>query len=89
MEMGILLWVALGLAVGRIAQVVLKDHWHSATANNLILGVIGATVAGWLLSKTGFSGPQGLSIWVFVACLAGASATLWAGRAFTSTPILR
>lgn len=87
--MDVLIWIAIGLAVGRLAQMWLKDDWHKATANNLIAGVAGAVIAGWILRMTGYAGLSGVNLFVPIAAIVGAAGALWAGRAFTSTPMLQ
>lgn len=44
--MGILAWIVLGLIVGAITRVIMGDS--GSWASNLILGVAGAIVGGWL-----------------------------------------
>ncbi len=87
--MDVLIWIAAGLAAGRLAQYWLNDDWHNATVNNLVAGVVGAVIAGWILRMTGYAGVTGVNVWVPFAAVAGAALALWAGRAFTSTPTLQ
>lgn len=86
--MNLLIWVVVGLAAGRLAQVVMKDDWHTQTLGNLAVGVLGAVAAGWIV-QVALIGGGGFSIWPLVAALAGAVGLLWAGRSFTSAPVLR
>jgi len=87
--MDLLIWIVVGLVVGRIVQVRLMDDWHDFTPRNLGAGVAGAVIAGWLLRMTGLAGATGISLWVPIVAVVGALAMLWGGRVFTSTPTLR
>jgi uncharacterized membrane protein YeaQ/YmgE (transglycosylase-associated protein family) len=84
--MNIVIWVLIGLVAGRLAQVLFNDSWHTATAGNLVAGVLGAMTGGFVMGMTGLAGATGFSIWVPLAALVGAAAFLAAGRVFTSTP---
>ncbi len=46
MEMGIIGWIIIGLLAGWVASMVLNRH-HGLIVN-LIIGLIGAVIGGWL-----------------------------------------
>lgn len=49
-----LLWILLGAVAGWIASMVMgKDHKMGALAN-IVVGIIGAFLGGWLLGLLGF-----------------------------------
>jgi uncharacterized membrane protein YeaQ/YmgE (transglycosylase-associated protein family) len=58
--MGFLSWIVIGLLAGWLASKVVKGH-GSGLFGNLIVGVVGALLGGWLagtflhLSLTGFN----------------------------------
>lgn len=86
--MDILIWIAVGIGAGLLAQFALKDKWSGGMVGNLVVGALGAVVAGWLLRAIWAAGASGLSVWGLVAAFAGAAGFLWAGRSFTSNPTL-
>ncbi len=58
---GLLTWIVVGVAAGWLAGVV--THTHRSIMGDLILGVIGAVVAGWITDLN--VGDDGL-IWTII-----------------------
>ncbi len=73
--MSILAWIILGLISGFIAS-KLVNHSGSGTLLDIVLGIFGAFVGGWLFTMIGSTGVTGFNLWsVFVAVI-GAALTL-------------
>lgn len=60
--MGILSWIIFGAIAGWLASIVLKTNDQQGALGNIIVGIIGAVVGGWLagflfdgVSVTGFN----------------------------------
>ena len=65
--MGILTWIVLGLIAGFIASKIV-NHTGQGLLLDILLGVIGAVVGGYLFSLFGAEGATGLNIYsMFVA----------------------
>lgn len=70
--MGIISWVIFGAIAGWIASIILKTNDQQGALGNIIVGIIGAAVGGWL---TGFLfddvGISGFTIESFVVAIVG------------------
>ena len=73
--MSILAWILLGLISGFVAS-KLVNHSGQGMLMDILLGVFGAFVGGWLFTLLGSTGVTGFNLWsVFVAVM-GAVVTL-------------
>ncbi|MDP2918412.1 MAG: GlsB/YeaQ/YmgE family stress response membrane protein [bacterium] len=70
--MGIILWILFGGLVGWIASLVMKTNAQQGIALNIVIGIIGAVVGGWLMSLFGKSGVGGFNLRSFLVALLGA-----------------
>ena len=78
--MGILAWLILGLVAGFIASKVVNKTGEGLVLD-LVLGVIGAVVGGWIMSLFGQSGVSGLNLYSLVVAVLGAIVVLVAYHA--------
>lgn len=74
--MGILAWIILGLIAGWIASRIMTGA-GSGLMMNLVLGVVGALVGGFLVSVVGGVGVTGFNLWSLVVAVLGAVLVLW------------
>ncbi len=70
--MGIILWIIFGALVGWIASLIMKTDSQQGTLLNIIIGIVGAIVGGWLMSFFGQSGVTGFNVYSFLVALFGA-----------------
>lgn len=83
--MNIILWLVLGAVAGWIASLVMGTNRSQGLIGDIILGVIGAFLGGFLFNLTGAEGVSGFNVWsVFVAVI-GAVIALMIGRALSRT----
>lgn len=47
---GIILWLAVGGVVGWLASIVMRRDASQGIALNIVVGIVGAVLGGWLLS---------------------------------------
>ena len=73
--MGILAWLILGLVAGFIASKVVNKTGEGLVLD-LVLGVIGAIVGGWIMSLFGQAGVSGLNLYSLVVAVLGAIVVL-------------
>ena len=78
--MNILLWVVFGLLAGWIASMVMKTDHEQGTVADLILGVLGAVVGGFLFNLFGQPGVTGFNLYSIIVAVIGASVVIWLGR---------
>lgn len=78
--MNILLWVVLGAVAGWIADMLMKsDH---GLLEDIVLGIVGAFVGGFLLSFFGQSGVTGFNLYSLLVAVIGAMIVIFLGRQF-------
>jgi uncharacterized membrane protein YeaQ/YmgE (transglycosylase-associated protein family) len=76
--MDILLWIILGAVAGWIADMIMKsDH---GVIEDIILGVVGAFVGGFILNFLGQSGVTGFNIYSLIVAVIGAVVLIFLGR---------
>ena len=65
--MGILTWIIVGLVAGVLASMVMGGTGYGLIGD-IIIGIVGAFIGGWLFAKLGVSTPfSGLPGTIFVA----------------------
>ena len=71
--MDILIWIIIGALAGWVASMIMKRDGQMGAVANIIVGIIGAFVGGWVLSLFGQGGQKGeLNIASFLTALLGA-----------------
>ena len=73
--MGILAWAILGIVAGFIASRVVSRNGGGLVID-LVLGVVGAIVGGWIMSLFGQGGVNGLNVYSLVVAVGGAIGVL-------------
>jgi len=70
---GILIWILLGAIAGWLAGLIMKGKGFG-TMGNIVVGIVGSILGGWLAGQLGISGAQtgGLSISSILTATAGA-----------------
>jgi uncharacterized membrane protein YeaQ/YmgE (transglycosylase-associated protein family) len=80
--MSILGWIILGLIAGFIASKIVNKQ-GSGIILDIVLGVLGAVVGGWLFSFFGVDGVTGFNIYSMFVAVLGAVLVLWVYHAVT------
>jgi uncharacterized membrane protein YeaQ/YmgE (transglycosylase-associated protein family) len=73
--MSILAWVVLGLISGFIGSKLVNKRGEGLIVD-IVLGIIGAVVGGWLFQFFGAAGVTGLNIYSLVVAVIGAVVVL-------------
>jgi uncharacterized membrane protein YeaQ/YmgE (transglycosylase-associated protein family) len=73
--MSLLAWVVLGIVAGFIASKVVNKTGEGLILD-LVLGVVGALVGGWIMSLFGEAGVSGLNLYSLVVAVLGAIVVL-------------
>ena len=68
--MSILIWIVFGALVGWVASMVMGSG--GGVVQDIIVGIIGAVLGGWLMSFFGESGVTGFNFYSFLVALLGA-----------------
>lgn len=70
--MGIILWIIFGGLVGWIASMIMGNNGQRGMILDIVIGIVGAIVGGWLFSFFGKVGVTGFNIYSFVVAIVGA-----------------
>lgn len=76
--MNILLWIVLGAVAGWIAGLIMKST--HGMLEDILLGIIGAVVGGWIMNFFGQSGVTGFNIYSLIVAVIGAVVLIFLGR---------
>jgi uncharacterized membrane protein YeaQ/YmgE (transglycosylase-associated protein family) len=74
--MSIIAWIILGLIAGFIASKIVNKQGEGMILD-IVLGVVGAIVGGFIFSSFGYSGVTGLNIYSMIVAVIGAIVVLW------------
>lgn len=69
--MNIILWILFGGLVGWVASLIMKTDGQQGVIVNIIIGIIGAVVGGWLMSFLGEGSVVGFNLYGFLVALLG------------------
>jgi uncharacterized membrane protein YeaQ/YmgE (transglycosylase-associated protein family) len=72
--MGIIIWLIVGGIVGWLASIIMKTDGQQGILLNVVVGIIGALLAGFIVSPLVGVGTinSGLSVGTFLVSLVGA-----------------
>lgn len=77
--MNILLWIIFGAIAGWIASVIMKSN--QSTLVDIIIGIIGAVLGGWIMNFFGRAGTTGFNLYSLIVAVIGAIILIWIVRA--------
>jgi uncharacterized membrane protein YeaQ/YmgE (transglycosylase-associated protein family) len=69
--MSFIAWIILGLIAGFVGS-KLVNHQGEGVLMDIVLGVVGAIVGGWLFTKFGAQGVTGLNLYSILVAVVGA-----------------
>ncbi len=69
--MSILAWIILGLIAGFIASKLINKSGEGVIVD-ILLGVVGALLGGWLFNQFGMAGVTGLNLYSMLVAVVGA-----------------
>ena len=70
--MSFIIWIIFGALVGWIASIIMKTNAQQGIILNIIVGIIGAIIGGWLTSFFGEIPVTGFNLYSFAVALLGA-----------------
>jgi uncharacterized membrane protein YeaQ/YmgE (transglycosylase-associated protein family) len=80
--MSFLAWIVLGLIAGFVASKIVNKSGEGVIMD-IILGVVGAVVGGWLFNTFGHMGVTGLNLYSILVAIVGAIIVLFIYHALT------
>lgn len=78
--MNILLWIFFGALAGWIASAIMKTNAGQGTVMDIIMGIVGALVGGFVMNFFGQSGVTGFNLYSLIVAVVGAMIVIFIGR---------
>jgi uncharacterized membrane protein YeaQ/YmgE (transglycosylase-associated protein family) len=78
--MSLLVLLIFGAIVGWIASIIMGSNHRQGLLMDIILGIVGAGVGGWLMNLFGQPGVTGFDLYSLVVGVIGAVVLVYLGR---------
>ena len=69
--MGVLAWIVLGGMAGWVGSMIMGTNKRMGVVANVLVGVVGAMIGGWLFNYFGNYGVTGFNLYSFAVALVG------------------
>ncbi len=76
--MGIILWIVFGGLVGWIASMVMNTDAQQGIGLNIVVGIVGALIGGFVFQMFGETGVTGFNLYSFAVAIVGSIVLLGA-----------
>lgn len=74
--MGIIIWIIFGGIIGWLGSLIMNTNDQQGFVLNVVVGIIGAVLGGYLMNFIGAGGVNGFNPYSFLVALIGAMALL-------------
>jgi uncharacterized membrane protein YeaQ/YmgE (transglycosylase-associated protein family) len=78
MLVNLILWILFGALIGWVTSMLIKRDVEMATLANVIVGMAGAVIGGFLMGLSGAPGMSGLDLSSLIVAVVGALMLLFA-----------
>lgn len=78
--MGIIMWIIFGALAGWISSMFMNTDSSQGAVGNIIMGIIGSIVAGYLMPILGMSGVTGFNLYSVAVAVIGAMVVIAVAR---------
>src|ERR1700674_295151 len=85
-KMSVLAWIVLGLISGFVASKIVNKRGEGVLLD-MVLGIVGAMVGGWVFAAIGHSGVTGVNLYSIFVSVIGAALVLVVYHAFRGHPV--
>lgn len=75
--MGIISWLIVGALAGWIASMIVGENASMGAFANIVTGIIGAVVGGFVLQLFGIDGITGFNLWSILVAVFGSCILLF------------
>lgn len=79
-NINLILWIIFGAIAGWVTSIIAKTNASQGTIGDVILGVVGAVVGGFVFNMFGEPGVTGFNLYSFMVAIIGALVVIWLGR---------
>jgi uncharacterized membrane protein YeaQ/YmgE (transglycosylase-associated protein family) len=83
--MNIIAWLVLGVIAGWIASMLMGTNESQGMLMDIVMGVVGALLGGFLFSLVGFGGVSGFNLYSLFVAVIGAVVLTWISRQIQRT----
>ena len=81
--MSIIAWIIVGIIAGWLAKMVVRGEGPGGLLGDLVVGVIGALIGGWIFNRLGHTGVTGINFGSILVAFIGGVVLLLIIRAVT------
>ena len=78
-----LVWIIFGALAGWLASIVMGRNKQMGALANIVVGIVGALIGGWIMSLFGAQGVSGFNFPSLLVAIGGAVVLLFAVGMFT------
>jgi uncharacterized membrane protein YeaQ/YmgE (transglycosylase-associated protein family) len=78
-----LVWIIFGALAGWIASIIMKKNRKMGAIANIIVGIAGAFIGGYIMEFFGAAGMTGFNFYSLFVAILGAVVLLWVVGLFT------
>ncbi|WP_101697539.1 GlsB/YeaQ/YmgE family stress response membrane protein [Clostridium minihomine] len=79
--MGIVSWLIVGALAGWISSKIMNTDESMGAFANIIVGIIGAFIGGFVVNLLGGTGITGFNVWSVLVAILGSVILLWIMKA--------
>ncbi len=79
--MSFLIWIIFGALAGWLASLIMKSDAQQGAMMNIIVGIVGAFLGGFIFEQFGASGVTGFNLYSLLVAVIGAVLLIWIVRA--------
>jgi len=76
--MGIIAWIIMGALAGWIASMIIGNNEQQGALGNIVVGILGAFVGGFIISLIGGEDVGGFTLYSLLVSIGGAVVILFA-----------
>ena len=81
--MNIIVWIIFGALAGWIASIITGKNRKMGAIANIVVGIIGAFLGGFIMNFFGAEGVTGFNLYSFFVAILGAVVLIWIVGLFT------
>jgi uncharacterized membrane protein YeaQ/YmgE (transglycosylase-associated protein family) len=82
-ELGFIGWIIIGGLAGWVASKIAKTDEKQGVLSNIVIGIVGALIGGFLFELFGGAGVTGFNLWTFLVAVVGAVVLLFIWKLVT------
>lgn len=81
--MSFIIWLVFGALVGWIASMIMGTDAQQGAIGNIVVGILGAFIGGFVMNAMGQSGVTGFNFYSTFVAILGAVVLIWLFRMFS------